>query len=80
MAGTVRPFLHPCSAGALALQERRDLFGEFFKRLLAAQHLAIDEEGRRRIDLKDFVGEFLVGRDLVEQCLILQALFHLLLR
>src|SRR3954447_17795855 len=62
-----------------ALQLRVDALAELVKSLLALEHLAIDEEGRRRIDLQHFGGELLVGGDLVEQRLILQAIFHLLL-
>ena len=69
-----------CSlSGRSALQQRIDLLGEVFERDLALDHLAIDEEGRRRIDLQDLVGELLVGGDLVEQRLILQTILDRLL-
>src|SRR5438445_9374203 len=62
-----------------ALQERLDLLVELFERCFALDHLAIDKEGRRRIDLQHFAGIFLVGGDLVHQRLILEAILDLLL-
>src|ERR1700676_235203 len=61
-----------------ALQQRRDALGKLLERGLALEHLAIDEEGRCRIDLQNFVGVFLVGCDLVEQRLILEAILDIL--
>ena len=46
---------------------------EFLERGFALDLLAIDEKGRRRIDLQHLGGVFLVGDDLVEQRLVLQA-------
>src|SRR6478609_84237 len=62
-----------------ALQQRIDLLGEFLERGLALDLLAVDEERRRRIDLQNVAGIFLVGGDLVEQRLVLQAGLDLLL-
>src|SRR5437879_13649242 len=55
-----------------ALQERLDLLVEFLKRGFALDLLAVDKEGRRRIDLEHLAGVFLVGGDLVQQRLVLQ--------
>jgi hypothetical protein len=57
----------------LLLRQRFDLRLQFLKRHRALEHLAIDEEGRRCIDLEDLIGEFLVGGELVEQRLIFLA-------
>src|SRR5216684_8316721 len=62
-----------------ALQQRFDLLVEFLERGLALDHIAIDEKGRRRVDLQHLVGEFLVGGDLVEQRLVLEAILDRLL-
>src|SRR5882757_6273541 len=62
-----------------ALQQCIDALAELVEGLFALEHLAVDEEGRCRIDLQHLGGEFLVGRDLVEQRLILQTIFHRLL-
>src|SRR3954470_5160167 len=67
-----------CS-GTSALEKRVDLLLEFLDRGLALDLLAIDEEGRRRIHFKNLAGVFLVGGDLVEQRLVLQAGLDLLL-
>ena len=56
--------------GLLILQKRFYLLVQFLERHGAFESLAIDEEGRRRIDLQDLVGEFLIGGELVEQRLI----------
>src|SRR5260221_6673706 len=56
-----------------ALQQRLDLLVKFLERSLALDHLAIDEKGWRRVDLQHVAGEFLVGGDLVEQRLVLEA-------
>jgi hypothetical protein len=64
---------------SLTLEQSLDPLVEFLKRGLAFDHLAIEEESRRRIHFKCFRGVFLVGDDLVEQGLILQAGFDLLL-
>src|ERR1700730_17084621 len=65
---------NPARQGAeSALQERLDLLIEFLERGLALDHLAVDEEGRCRIDLQHFAGELLIGGDLVEQRLVLEA-------
>src|SRR5258708_35952616 len=61
-----------------ALQQRRDTLRKFLERGFALEHLAVDEEGRGRIDLQNFAGVFLVGRDLVEQGLILEAILDIL--
>src|SRR6266576_1122855 len=58
--------------GPSALQERVDLLLELLDRGLALDLLAIDKEGRRRIDLQHLAGILLVGGDLVEQRLIFQ--------
>ena len=60
-------------------KQRVDLLVEFLERGLALDLLAIDEEGRRRIHLQHLAGVFLVGGDLVEQRLVLQAILDLLL-
>src|SRR3979409_1584115 len=62
-----------------ALEKRLDALVKFLERGLALDLLAIDEKGRRRIDLQHLAGVLLVGGDLVEQCLILQAILDLLL-
>src|SRR5258708_2365585 len=59
--------------GLLILQKRFYLLVPFLERHGAFESLAIDEEGRRRIDLQDLVGELLIGGVLVEQRLILCA-------
>jgi len=56
--------------GLLILQKRFYLLVQFLERHGAFESLAIDEEGRRRIDLQDLVGKFLIGGELVEQRLI----------
>src|ERR1700758_4676120 len=62
-----------------ALEKRVDLLLKFLDRGLALDPVAIDEEGRRRIDLQHLACIFLVRGDLVEQRLVLQAVIHLLL-
>src|SRR6516162_4412638 len=62
-----------------ALEKRVDLLLELLDRGFALDLLAVDEEGRRRINLQHLARIFLVGGDLVEQRLVLQALFDLLL-
>src|SRR5258707_12162376 len=62
-----------------ALQQRFDPLVEFLERGLAPDHLTVDEKGRRRVDLQDLVGELLVGGDLVEQCLVFEAILDRLL-
>src|SRR5215213_6966975 len=62
-----------------ALQQRFDLLVEFLERGRALDHLAVDEESRRRVDLQHLAGKLLVGGDLVEQRLILQAVLDRLL-
>src|SRR4051794_34637431 len=47
--------------GRSALQHRIDALRKLLKSLLALEHLAVDEEGRRRTDLQHLAGEFLVG-------------------
>src|SRR5438876_5801052 len=56
-----------------ALQERLDLLVEFLERGFALDLLAVDKEGRRRINLEHLAGVFLVGGDLVQQRLVFQA-------
>src|ERR1700674_697407 len=51
----------PSGANRSALQQRFDSLVEFLERGLALDHLAVDEEGRRRSDLQHFAGEFLIG-------------------
>src|SRR5882762_6373077 len=63
----------PAGTRESAFQQRFDLLVEFLERGLAPDHVAIDEEGRRRTDLQHLGGEFLVGGDLVEQRLVLEA-------
>src|ERR1700687_1049448 len=65
--GTAFPPVVPANAGTTrreatqsALQQRRDALGKLLERGLALEHLAIDEEGRCRIDLQNFVGVSLV--------------------
>src|SRR5229473_8556827 len=72
---------NPGSAGAQesALQQRFDPLVEFLERGLAPDHLAVDEKGRRRVDLQHLVGELLVGGDLVEQRLVFEAILDRLL-
>src|SRR6266480_211245 len=65
--------IRACRNAWSALQERLDLLVEFLERGLALDLLAIDERGRRRIDLQHLTGEFLIGGDLVEQRLVLEA-------
>ena len=65
------------SGSESALQHRIDALCELFEALLALDHLAVDEEGRCRLHLQHVGGELLVGRDLVEQRLILQAVLDL---
>src|ERR1700750_1783980 len=62
-----------------ALQHRVDALRELLEALLALEHFAVDEEGRRRIDLQYLGRKFLVSHNLVEQRLILQAILNLLL-
>src|SRR3982750_4062114 len=62
-----------------ALQQRFDPLVEFGKGCLAFDLLAIEEKGRRRINLQHLAGVFLVGRDLVEQGLVLEAILDGLL-
>src|SRR5260221_3029656 len=62
-----------------ALQQRLDPLVEFLERGLAPNHLAIEEKGRRRVDLQYLIGELLIGGDLVEQGLILEAILDRLL-
>src|SRR5229473_3167822 len=69
----LRDYTNPARQGAeSALQERLDLLIEFLERGLALDHLAVDEEGRRGIDLQHFAGVLLIGGDLVEQRLSLR--------
>jgi hypothetical protein len=63
------------NARLLILQKRFYLLVELLERHGAFESLAIDEEGRCRIDLQYLVGEFLIGGELVEQRLILCAGF-----
>src|SRR5258706_7018575 len=69
----------PCGDAKSALQERLDLLVKFLERGLALDHLAIDEKSRRRVDLQHVAGELLVGGNLVEQRLVLEASFDSLL-
>src|SRR5947209_15050450 len=62
-----------------ALQQRLDYLVEVLECRRAFDHLAVDEEGRGRIDLQHLVCVFLIGRDLVEQRLVLQAILDRLL-
>src|SRR4030081_1704922 len=62
-----------------ALEKRLDALVKFLERGLALDLLAIDEKGRRRIDLQHLASVLLVGSDLVEQRLILEAILDLLL-
>src|SRR6516162_1214952 len=62
-----------------ALEKRVDLLLELLDRGFALDLLAVDEEGRRRIDLQHLARIFLVGGDLVEERLILEAGLDLLL-
>src|SRR5579872_6147650 len=64
---------------SLTLEQRLDPLVEFLKRGFAFDLLAVDEKGRRRIDFQNVGCVFLVGDDLVEQRLILQAGFDLAL-
>src|SRR5712671_4846934 len=66
-------------ASESAFQQGFDALVEFLEALFALDHLAIDEKGRRRIHLQHFGGELLIGRDLVEQRLILEAFLDRLL-
>src|SRR5579859_74315 len=68
-----------CAGRSASLQKRVDLLLEFLNRRLALDLLAVDEEGRRRVHLQYVAGVFLVGGDLVEQRLVLQAVVDLLL-
>src|ERR1700677_721633 len=61
-------------ANRSALQQRFDSLVEFLERGLALDHLAIDEEGRRRIDLQHFAGVLLIGFEFVDQRLVLEAI------
>src|SRR6202790_2428934 len=58
----------PRFAGAQesALQQRFDPLVEFLERSPALDLLAIDEKGRRRVDLQHIAGVLLIGGDLVE--------------
>src|SRR5258705_4467273 len=56
-----------------AFQQGFNALVEFLEALFALDHLAIDEKGRRRIDLQHIGGELLIAGDLVEQRLILEA-------
>src|SRR3954447_22702789 len=62
-------------AGLLALffQERLDPLVQLLERHRALEPLAIDKEGRRRIDLYGLHRVALVGGELVEQRLVLHA-------
>src|SRR4051794_11405567 len=62
--------LYPGYLGESALQQRFDSLVEHIETRIACDLLAVDEEGRRRIDLQHVAGVFLIGRDLVEQRLI----------
>src|SRR5258707_9585716 len=67
-------YLNPaCRYVKSALEQRLDLLVEFLERGLALDHLAIDEKGRCRVDLQHLAGEFLIGGDLVQQRLVLEA-------
>src|SRR3981081_3143822 len=68
-----------CRQAESALEQRLDLLVEFLERGLALDHLAIDEEGRRRVDLQHVAGEFLISGDFVQQRLVLEASFDRLL-
>src|SRR4051795_5072335 len=71
-AGLTAPNESNASGGLeSALQQGFDALFEFLEALFALDHLAVDEKGRRRIHLQHLGGEFLVGRDLVEQRLVL---------
>src|ERR1700730_10459213 len=62
-----------------ALQQRIDSLLELLERGLALDLLAIDEEGRRRIHLQHLACVFLVGDELVQQRLVIEAGLDLLL-
>src|SRR5437899_859126 len=63
----------------LAFQQGLKALVEFLEPCVALDQLAIDEEGGRRIDLQNVGGVLLIGGDLVEQRLILEAVLDRLL-
>src|ERR1700756_5338075 len=65
--------------GRSALQQWIDPLLEFRDRRLAPDLLAVDEEGRCRVHFQHFRRVFLIGCDLVEQRLIVQAGLDLIL-
>src|SRR5438045_9731159 len=69
------------ASGALESAFQQGLYAlvEFLKRLFALDHLAINEKGRRRTDLQHLGRELLIGGDLVEQRLVLEAFLDRLL-
>src|SRR5215213_4568901 len=69
----------PVGVEQSGLQQRLDLLVEIRERRVALDLLAIDKKGRCRIDLQYLAGIFLVGRDLVEQGLVLEAILDRLL-
>src|SRR3954471_23404798 len=66
-------------ASESAFQQGLYALVEFLKRLFALDHLAINEKGRRRTDLQHLGCELLIGGDLVEQRLVLEAFLDRLL-
>ena len=70
---------NPSGASESAFQQGLKALVEFLEPGVALDQLAIDEEGRRRIDLQNVGGVLLVGGDLVEQRLVLEAVLDRLL-
>src|SRR3982074_1332793 len=69
----------PARTQESALEQRFDSLVEFLKRGFALDLLAIDEKGRGRINLHQAAGKHRRGCELVEQCLILEAILDRLL-
>src|ERR1035437_1505081 len=69
----------PAGTQESGLQQRFDPLVECLERRCALKHLAVDEKGRRAIDLQHLDGKLPVSRELVEQGLILDAIFDSLL-